>query len=88
MVRLLWYKIGTLLYLRCGTSVLSQHPLIGSQSYASDALGYGQGGSVEAGPDLRRQVQNFATRGMVGSFIIILSEQLFYQCCRGFTNGR
>ena len=48
------------------TPVLSQHSLIGSQSSMGDAIGLGQGETHEAGPNLRRQVQNSAAHGMVG----------------------
>jgi hypothetical protein len=47
---LLWYKLNTLPCACCGHCVLSQHSLIWLQSSYSDAIGLGQGGSIEAEP--------------------------------------
>lgn len=68
--QVLWYKVGTLLCSCCRIPVLSQHPQIGSRSHESDAIGQSQGGSCGKGPNLRRQVQNFAAHGMVGCFVM------------------
>jgi hypothetical protein len=38
----------------------------GVSSYQVDAIGFGQGKSLWKGPNLRRQVQNFAAHGPVG----------------------
>ena len=51
----LWYKLSTLPCACCGHCVLSQHSLIWLQSSDSDALGLGQGGSIEAGPPCERR---------------------------------
>lgn len=56
----------TLLCACCRKPVLSQQTLYGSQTYVSDAIGRSQGGAAEAGPALRRQVQNCAAHGTVG----------------------
>jgi hypothetical protein len=49
--------------------VLSQHPLLGSRTFANNAIGQSQGGVHWLGPNLRMQVQNFAAHGMVGFLI-------------------
>ena len=59
----------TLLCACCRNPVLSQHTLYGSQTYESDAIGLSQGGASEAGPTLRRQVQNLAAHDTVGYFL-------------------
>jgi hypothetical protein len=59
----------TLLCACCCNPVLSQHTLYGSQTYESDAIGLSQGGASEAGPTLRRQVQNLAAHDTVGYFL-------------------
>ena len=59
-------RLLTLLCACCCNPVLSQHTLYGSQTYDSDAIGRSQGGAVEAGPALRRQVQNLAAHDTVG----------------------
>jgi hypothetical protein len=41
---------------------------VGSLSSQGDAIGLSQGGVLEAGTNLRRQVQNFSAHGMVGFF--------------------
>lgn len=46
--------------------VLSQHTLMGIQTYDGDAIGLSQGGAFGEDPDLRRQVQNFAAHDTVG----------------------
>jgi len=63
----------TLLCACCRNPVLSQHTLYGSQTYDSDAIGLSQGGAGEAGPTLRRQVQNLAAHDTVGYFFLTKS---------------
>jgi len=64
-------RLLTLLCPCCCNPVLSQHTLYGSQTYDSDAIGLSQGGAGEAGPTLRRQVQNLAAHDTVGYLFII-----------------